>query len=171
MDGGLCPLVRQRDEAGAAGRVLCSKVRQLYTPNTDRLALLGGNRLPGEPEGDILEESTGEERGSYIQGPDGKMRGSRPGSGKSGSGKKSRKGTGKSLKIGKKERVRLSHQILTDFPTLKEGPRQYPYENRNHFYLFSVNGPGEYSFHRKIRIEGNEEFIAAIRRELEQDGV
>ena len=97
------------------------KTRQLYTPNTDRLALVGGKRLPEEPEGDILEESTGEERGSYIQGPDGKMRGSRP----SGRGKtkyapsKQRNRSG--IQLSKKKYAKLCGVVGTRYPGLKEG--------------------------------------------------
>ena len=70
----------------------------------------------------------------------------------------------KSLKIGKKERERLSHQIATDFPNLKADGKMYNYENRNHFYRFTVNDFGNYSFHEKIKIVGNEDYINNIRK-------
>lgn len=70
----------------------------------------------------------------------------------------------KSLKIGKKERERLSHQIATDFPNLKPDGEIHNYENRNHFYRFSVNGLGNYSYHLKIKIVGNEDYINSIRK-------
>lgn len=72
-----------------------------------------------------------------------------------GKGKKSRI----EQKIGRKEAARLSHQIFTDFPDLEAGPEIYNYMNRNHFYQFRVNGPGSYSFIRKIPLEGNREYI------------
>lgn len=68
------------------------------------------------------------------------------------------------MKIGKKERERLNHQIATDFPDLKPSSKLYDYENRNHFYQFSVNDFGSYSFHYKIRIEGNQDVIRKIRK-------
>lgn len=70
----------------------------------------------------------------------------------------------KSLKIGIKERERLSHQIATDFPNLKADGKMYNYENRNHFYRFTVNDFGNYSFHEKIKIVGNEDYINNIRK-------
>ena len=70
----------------------------------------------------------------------------------------------KSLKIGIKEYERLSHQIATDFPDLKADGEIHNYENRNHFYRFSVNGLGNYSYHLKIKIVGNEDYINSIRK-------
>jgi hypothetical protein len=92
-------------------------------------------------------------------GPSGKSAKSVDKSGKSGTIEK----RPKSLKIGKKERERLSHQIATDFPNLKPG-QEMNYENRNHFYRFTVNGLGNYSYHLKIKIVGNEDYINSIRK-------
>ncbi len=70
----------------------------------------------------------------------------------------------KSLKIGKREKTRLSHQIATEFPNLKADGKVHNYSNRNHFYRFSVNDFGSYNFHYKIKIVGNEDFIKQIRK-------
>ena len=70
----------------------------------------------------------------------------------------------KSLKIGKREKIRLSHQIATEFPNLKADGKVHNYSNRNHFYRFSVNVFGSYNFHYKIKIVGNEDFIKQIRK-------
>ena len=70
------------------------------------------------------------------------------------------------VKVGKKERARLAHQIATDFPNLTEGAKIYPYENRNHFYLFQVGAFGSYRFLAKIQIEGNEDLIMKCRKRL-----
>lgn len=70
----------------------------------------------------------------------------------------------KSLKIGIKEKERLSHQIFTDFPNFKQDGQIYSYENRNHFYQFTVIGKGKYHFTYKIKLEGNQEIINKIRK-------
>ena len=70
----------------------------------------------------------------------------------------------KSLNIGYKERKRLNHQIATDFPNLKPDGRIHNYENRNHFYRFTVNDFGNYNFRYKIKIVGNEDYIDSIRK-------
>lgn len=70
----------------------------------------------------------------------------------------------KSMRIGIKERTRISHQIASEYPDLKAGDEIYCYSNRNHFYQFSVNGFESYTFHYKISIDGNEEIISMIRR-------
>jgi hypothetical protein len=146
------------------------------------------------PRGKVLEtieerafaeaiKKSGEERArgdNYTKGKDGKFTGSTSSGGgsssNSGAGGKSGKSVDKteksgkikkrpkSLRIGKKERERLSHQIATDFPNLKPDGEIHNYENRNHFYRFSVNGLGNYSYHLKIKIVGNEDYINSIRK-------
>ena len=69
----------------------------------------------------------------------------------------------KSLKIGIKESERLSHQIATDFPNLKPDQKMN-YENRNHFYQFTVNDFASYHFTYKIKLEGNQDVIRKIRK-------
>lgn len=59
------------------------------------------------------------------------------------------------------ERHRVSSGILTDHPNLKPGDvRGYFYGQ--YYYRFSVDGPGEYNFHQRIRIEGNKAYIDRI---------
>ncbi len=70
----------------------------------------------------------------------------------------------KPQKIGINEKTRLSHQIATEYPNLKPGTKIHNYSNRNHFYRFTVNGFGSYSFKYKIPIDGNEDFIRKIRK-------
>lgn len=72
----------------------------------------------------------------------------------------------KSMSVGKKEYSRLNHQIFSDFPSLKGDGKLHPYENRNHFYLFSVHEPGAYELHYKIKIDGNEALISSIRKDF-----
>lgn len=58
-----------------------------------------------------------------------------------------------SMKIGKREYIRLCHEIATDFPTLRADGRKYIYENRNHIYSFSVIEFGNYEFHSKEKLK------------------
>ena len=70
------------------------------------------------------------------------------------------------MNVGKREQAHLSHEIFTDFPSLNCDNRLHAYENRNHFYLFSVYDYGRYRFHYKIPLEGNQNLIRAIRKDL-----
>lgn len=165
---------------GLADVLLDPATMDVFTPNTGQTK----NLLTGEDRAEDIELRYRQ----YIQGPDGKMQGSRSvggGGGRKlyhhdpdtgGGGGKSAKKVDKSeksgkiekrprsMKMGKKERERLNHQIATDFPDLKPSSKLYDYENRNHFYQFSVNDFGSYSFHYKIRIEGNQDVIKKIRK-------
>ena len=71
-------------------------------------------------------------------------------------------------KMSIKERARLTHQILTDFPDLPPSDKMYPYENRNYFYIFSVNDyGGNYSFWLKYPLDSNTQpIINEIKRRL-----
>lgn len=137
-----------------------TKTKEFYTPNTNQHAKMGENPLQTAGKDDIIQSR------EYVQDPEtGLMMGSTSEGGKKEGGSALRF---VSAKVSKKERVRLSHQIHTDFPKLKAGNTTYPYENRNHFYVFSVNSPGDYNFHVKIKIDGNEEKIANIREECKR---
>ena len=72
-----------------------------------------------------------------------------------GPGRASTKG-GRRGKLGMSntERHRVSSGILTDHPNLKPGDVK-GYFYGQYYYRFSVDGPGEYNFHQRIRIEGN----------------
>lgn len=137
---------------GLGDILLNPKTMEVFTPNTNQTTQLGDQTV--EPRAnDRHDPKTGQFAPKNSGGGVDK-------SGGSGIIKK----RPKSLKIGKKERTRLSHQIATDFPDLKAGSKIYDYENRNHFYQFSVNDFGSYSFHYKIKIEGNQEAISKIRK-------
>ena len=129
------------------------RTKQVYTPNTNQTSALGGGGVKeslSPPGGDDTIIENQEARGGadlelrYNKNHDAKGRFA------SGAG---------GVRIGKKEQARLNHQIATDFPNLKPGPKQYDYMNRNHYYRFSVNDFGSYTIHGKMRIDGNEERI------------
>ena len=71
--------------------------------------------------------------------------------GKLGGGAGSTRGQ-KRAKMGWKEKARVSSGILTDHPKLKPGTRKYRYQYGDYSYWFSVNGPGDYNFHRRNKI-------------------
>jgi len=130
-----------------------TKTKEFYTPNTNQHAKMGENPLQTAGKDDIIQ---GRE---YIQDPEtGLMMGSTPEGGKSKSGMISL-----SAKVPKRERKRVEHSIMTDFPKLKQGDTKC-YEHGNHFYVFSVNSPVNYSFHIRMKIIGNEDKIAELRR-------
>ena len=75
----------------------------------------------------------------------------------------------KTPKIGKKEHIRLSHEIATDYPLKKPGEK-FGYENRDHFYIVSVHEFGSYSFEAKIALsEKNKPYIDLLRKGLSQN--
>ncbi len=142
----------------------------IYTPNTNaavNLSNMGQIKAQGLTDGGkggIIEERA---KSNYIQdSKTGQMKGSYSTDGDGGGG--GEQTFKKSQNMGKKEYVRLSHQIATDFPTLPAGDKPYPYDNRDHFYIFSVNGFGSYNFYYKIPIDGNEDYIREIRKGLKQ---
>ncbi|NLT08206.1 MAG: phage portal protein [Ruminococcus sp.] len=159
--------------------LLNPETMEVYTPNTGQTK----NLLTGEDRAEDIELRYRQ----YIQGPDGKMQGSRSvggGGGRKlyhhdpdtgGGGGKSAKKVDKSeksgkiekrpksQKIGTKEKTRLEHQIASDFPNLKPG-QSMNYENRNHFYQFTTIETGKYHFTYKIALEGNQDVINKIRK-------
>lgn len=71
--------------------------------------------------------------------------------------------------IGTKERIRLSHEIATEFPLKKPGDK-FGYENRNHFYIVRVHEFGIYSFEAKVALtEKNKPYIYILRKELSKN--
>ena len=73
-------------------------------------------------------------------------------------------------KLSYKERVRLSHEIATDFPLKKPGDR-FGYENRNHFYIVRVREFGSYSFEARIALtKENKPYIDLLRKGLSENG-
>ena len=83
--------------------------------------------------------------------------------GKLGGGSTKGKKAGKIKRPGlsRKEKARVSSGILTDHPKLKPGESSYYFYGKN-FYGFTVKGPGEYSFTRRIPIVGNEAAIEQL---------
>ena len=114
------------------------KTREIYTPNTGKLEKMNAEHLTDEDICDILEP-----RGNPYHDDKGRFT-SAGGAG----GKMSNISLPlKPPKLSHKERTRLEHEIHSDFPMLPPGDKKYPYENRNHFYIFSVNDyGGDYSF-------------------------
>jgi hypothetical protein len=140
--------------------LLNPETMDVFTPNTGQTK----NLKTGEVRADDMElryNHNHDDRGRFASGG---------GGGKSSKkvDKSQKSGTiekrPKSMRIGKKEYTRLCHQIATDFPNLKPDGRIHDYENRNHFYRFTVNDFGNYSFHYKIKIVGNEDYIDSIRK-------
>lgn len=155
--------------------LLDPKTGSIYTPNTNQTAQM--TSLTSGAKCGIMESE--ETRGEWTKGEHGYFTGSKPGGGKGhGSSGKSGKtpalhkgggGSGGSSKMSKSERKRVSSAIATNFPNLPSGDKMRPFSNRNHFYVFSVIGFGSYNFHLKMKIEGNEDKIAEIRKEIKND--
>ena len=143
------------------------ETKTVYTPNTNQTVKLGENGV-----------KLGEERYNHNHAADGKftfgstMHAPDTGGGIGGSGASSGNTidkTGKSgiinkrARLGKKEMTRVSHEIATEYPNLKPGDMWY-ISNRNHFYVYTTVETGTYNFHRKVKIEGNEKYTAALRK-------
>lgn len=71
----------------------------------------------------------------------------------------------KSPKLGKRERKRVSSEILTNHPEYKKGETHGHFYGKN-YYVFNVEGAGDYKFTSKIKIEGNEQRIKELERIL-----
>ncbi len=122
------------------------RTNRIYTPNTNQYQDLGVMPTGSSEEAseslltDAEERAIIEERGNPNHD------------------KKGRFTFGK-VRMSYKEVKRVSSQIATDFPTLKADGKIHNYENRNHFYRFTVNEFGSYNFLLKIKIVGNEDMI------------
>lgn len=73
---------------------------------------------------------------------------------------------GRSARIGKKESARVSSGILTDHPEYQAGETR-SYFHGEHYYIFNVNGPGDYQFTARIKIVGNEDYINELEADIE----
>lgn len=62
-------------------------------------------------------------------------------------------GNGGKMKMSKKEYLRVSHEIATNFPTLKADGIVRTFDNRNHRYQFEVVEFGKYAFYSKKKIK------------------
>ena len=68
-----------------------------------------------------------------------------------------------------KERARLTHQFMTDYPNAKPGMR-YPYENRDHFYVVKVYDIGVYDYTVRLALSArNQPLINKLRKEILND--
>lgn len=147
---------------GLGDILLNPETMEVFTPNTGQTS----NLLTGESRAEDIElryNHNHDSKGRFASGSGGGVGAAKKSIDKSSESGKIEKRP-KSMKIGKKERERLSHQIATDFPNLKPDGKIHNYENRNHFYRFSVNSLGDYSYHLKIKITGNEDYINIIRK-------
>ena len=147
---------------GLGDILLNPETMEVFTPNTGQTS----NLLTGESRAEGIElryNHNHDSKGRFASGSGGGVGAAKKSIDKSSESGKIEKRP-KSMKIGKKERERLSHQIATDFPNLKPDGKIHNYENRNHFYRFSVNSLGDYSYHLKIKITGNEDYINIIRK-------
>lgn len=147
--------------------LLNPETMDVFTPNTGQTK----NLKTGEERASNMElryNHNHDERGRFASGGGGGSSSGAGGKAKKSVDKSVKNGTiekrPKSLNIGYKEQKRLNHQIATDFPNLKPDGRIHNYENRNHFYRFTVNDFGNYSFRYKIKIVGNEDYIDSIRK-------
>ena len=73
---------------------------------------------------------------------------------------------GRSARIGKKEAARVSSGILTDHPEYQAG-ETHSYFYGDYYYQFTVSGPGEYQFIKRVKIIGNEEYIDDLEVSIE----
>lgn len=157
--------------------LLDPRTGEIYTPNTDKTAVMSGkNSLTEDETRGIMEargriptrdEATGRFTGSISDGQSNNgtsSSGSSDGGGVSGKMNNTTSSAPKTPKIGAKERARLTHQFLTDHPNAKIGSI-VPYENRNYFYLVKVYDVGSYGFNAKIPLNAkNQAKINEIRR-------
>ncbi|MCD7859580.1 MAG: phage portal protein [Firmicutes bacterium] len=142
------------------------KTKQIYTPNTNQTAIMGEIM----PEEEKAPES--EEKGLPSGAKDDTMEAEKPEEARANpyhdpkNGRFTTGGGQGKVRLGEKELKRLSSAILTDHPWYKAGERHNKCW-RNHFYQFIVNGPGDYTVMRKIKIVGNEEKIGKLMHQKE----
>lgn len=144
---------------------------EFYTPNTDAVVNLkdSGRKFEGDgtsPEeiSDNFEElrynpyhdpTNGRFTSGQLAGGKFSSSAIRFSNGGASKGSKGLTNNGKSgtIRMSKKEYVRVSHEIATNFPNLKPSNEVRFFDNRNHRYLFEVKGFGEYVFLSKKKIK------------------
>lgn len=160
-------LKRLADETGMFGSITDKEIQanagKSYQDVTQMRDPLAGLDLGGENM-DAFEREAGdaltldykgqprEKNGRFSHGKLG---------GNSTVGKKHGKMNTAKAKMGRKEFERVSSGILTDHPKLRPGESSYYFYGKN-FYSFTVKGPGEYRFIRKMPIVGNEAAIKQL---------
>jgi hypothetical protein len=137
------------------------KTNRIYTPNTNQYQDLGAAPKENDDEGFFKGKSEDEDEKSLTDKEERGIIEERS----SGNPNHDNKGrfTFGSVKMSKKEYVRVSHQIATDFPSLEADGKMHPYENRNSFYVFAVVEFGKYNFLKKLPLENNQDLISDIR--------
>ncbi|MCM1335657.1 MAG: phage portal protein [Bacteroides sp.] len=116
--------------------LLDPRTGKIYTPNTDKMALMGANSgLTAEEKDDTIEKR----HNPYHDPTNGRL--TSPGS-----------FAAPGLRMSKKELNRVSSAIITDHPELKSGER-IAYEYESYFYIAtSLSQPGDYYFSAKIKL-------------------
>lgn len=160
-------LKRLADETGLFGAITdeeiaanAGKTYQDVTALRDPLAGLsfGGGNLDAfeQDTGDSLTvDYKGQPRAKNGQFSYGKLGGSSTAAKKSGKIKTAK------AEMSRKEFERVTSGIFTDHPKLKPGESSYYFYGKN-FYSFTVKGPGEYRFTRRMPIVGNEAAIKQL---------
>lgn len=144
------------------------ETKEIYTPNTDAVVDLkgSGRKLSGDgtsPEkvSDNFEELR---YNPYHKPTNGQFTSNPFTSGNfsssairfSGGGASKGLTTGgksSKIKMSKKEYVRVSHEIATNFPNLKADNKKRRFYNCNHCYTFTVNDFGDYTFLNKEKLD------------------
>lgn len=131
------------------------KTGEIFTPNTGVTANIKNGMskesLSEEREDDILEE-----RGKYIQGPDGKMQGSMPDAGWSAGKRKTKyapspRRNHKGINVGAKKYAKLCGELGTQHPNLKKG-QSVTIRDAKYSYRVTADGYGGMTINSKYRI-------------------
>ena len=155
-------LKKLADETGLFGNLSdeeiaanAGKTYQDVTALRDPLAGLGYETGGiGAETGDILAlDYKGQPREKNGRFTYGKLSG--------GSTGKKKRGKISPVRMSKKEIARVSSGILTDHPQLKPGDVS-SYLHGKYFYKFTVKGPGDYRFTKRMPIVGNETYINSV---------
>lgn len=130
-----------------------SKTKTVYTPNMNALANLGGSGLTSDEVRGIMELR---KKMNWVKGSKGRFAGSVPMGGsmkiKSQKPRKPEKPK-KPIKLGKKEQMRVSSAIATNFPNLKADGKLRDFCHGNYKYRFGVVEFGTYKFYGKKKLE------------------
>lgn len=130
-----------------------SKTKTVYTPNMNALANLDGSHLTSDEVRCIMELR---KKMNWVKGSKGRFAGSVPMGGsmkiKSQKPHKPEK-PNKPIKLGKKEQMRVSSAIATNFPSLKADGKLRDFCHGNYKYRFGVVEFGTYKFYGKKKLE------------------
>lgn len=160
--------------------LLDPKTGKIYTPNTDKMALMGADSvLTNDGKGDTMES-----RGNPYHDPtNGRFTSGGNGSKSKNRGEKTAKNgesamnkadigsyTASGVRMSRKELRIVSSAILTNHPELKNGDT-IPYEHGSYFYVArAMRLPGDYYFTAKVPLTAkNQAKIAWYREVLKND--